>query len=270
MTTQTFKEFEHQAWQKAVAQYDVSFSRLTQQMIPAILKALNIRKGMSFLDVACGPGYLAAAAHKKGANASGVDFSSAMIARAQELHPHIAFEEGDAEDLKKYPDACFDTLAMNFGILHLEKPEAALKAAFRVLKKGGKVAFTCWCTPQESLAFSFILKAVEMFGNPKVKLPPAPPLFYFCDHDNCKKALQKAGFTSPEIQVVKQEWELHSPDELFEAFLKGTARTAGLLKGQTAEQLSAIRRDVHQSVSDYLKVKNSIPMPALVAWATKS
>lgn len=71
MATQTFKEFEHQAWQQAVEQYDASFSRLTGQMIPAIMEALDIRKGILFLDVACGPGYLAAAAHQVGARVTG-------------------------------------------------------------------------------------------------------------------------------------------------------------------------------------------------------
>src|SRR5579863_6815893 len=117
MTAQTFKEFEHQAWQQAVDQYDASFSRLTRQMIPAVLDALVVKKGTCMLDVACGPGYLAAAAHQRGAKASGADFSSAMVSRASQLHPGIDFNVGDAEDLREYQDASFDAVGMNFGIL---------------------------------------------------------------------------------------------------------------------------------------------------------
>lgn len=270
MTTLTFKEFEHQAWQKAVDQYNASFSRLTQQMIPAIISALDIRKGVNFLDVACGPGYLAAAAHHSGAKVNGVDFSSSMISLAKELHPGIDFNEGDAEDLNSYQDACFNAVAMNFGIVHLGEPEKALKAAYRVLKPGGRMAFTAWCKPEEAVGFSLILRAVEMYGNPKVELPLAPPLFFYSEHENCKNSLIRCGFTNPNIQVVNQTWQLHSPDELFEAFLKGTARTAGLLRGQSAEQLASIQNGLRNSVSVYMQNgKIILPMPAIVASGKK-
>ncbi|MFC2049386.1 class I SAM-dependent methyltransferase [Chlamydiota bacterium] len=270
MTLLSFKEFEHQAWLKAVDQYDISFSRLTQQTIPAILNELDIRKGVSMLDVACGPGYLAAAAHHKGAIVNGVDFSSAMIARARQHHPHIDFSEGDAEDLKKYSDEHFDAVGMNFGIIHLGQPENALKAAYRVLKVGGRLAFTAWCKPQEAVGFLFVRQAVEKFGNPNVELPLALPLFFFSEPENCKNVLTQCGFANPHIQVINQTWELHSLDELFEAFLKGTARTAGLLKGQSAEQQKAIREAICNSLKDYTSHgKITIPMPALVASGTK-
>ena len=38
-----FKEFEHDAWQTVVDDYDASFSRLTQQSIPAILDILQVK-----------------------------------------------------------------------------------------------------------------------------------------------------------------------------------------------------------------------------------
>jgi ubiquinone/menaquinone biosynthesis C-methylase UbiE len=271
MATLSFKEFEHQAWQIAVDQYDASFSRLTQQMIPAIIHALDIQKGMHFLDVACGPGYLAAAAHQKGAKVSGVDFSSSMVSRAKQLHSNIDFNEGDAENLERYQNGYFDAVGMNFGIVHLGQPEEALKAAYRVLKVGGKVAFTAWCNPQEAIGFSLVLRAVEMFGNPNVELPPAPPLFFYSEPENCRTALLRCGFINPSVQIINQIWELRSPDELFEAFFKGTARTAGLLKRQSAEQLAAIRKAIHNSVSEYMQHgKITFPMPALAACGTKS
>ncbi|MBX9744308.1 MAG: methyltransferase domain-containing protein [Chlamydiales bacterium] len=119
----------------------------------SIIHALDIQKGVHFLDVACGPGYLAAAAHQKGAKVSGVDFSSSMVSRAKQLHSNIDFNEGDAENLEGYQDGCFDAVGMNFGIVHLGQPEQALKAAYRVLKAGGRVAFTAWCNPPKSDRF---------------------------------------------------------------------------------------------------------------------
>lgn len=238
-------------------------------MIPSILNAVDIQKGMRLLDVACGPGYLAAAAHERGALVTGIDFSSSMVSRAKELHSEIHFEEGDAEDLKNYQEDCFDAVSMNFGMIHLGQPEKAMQAAFRVLKSGGKFAFSVWCHPREAVGFSFVLQAVEKFGNLHVELPSAPPLFFYSEQENCKAALLRCGFSHPQVQVVHQTWELHSPDELFQAFLKGTARTAGLLKLQSTQQLTAIRQAIQNAVAEYCKEKLMLPMPALVVSGIK-
>ena len=42
------------------------------------------------------------------------------------------FQEGDAESLA-FPDESFDAVAINFGVLHLARPDAALSEACRVL-----------------------------------------------------------------------------------------------------------------------------------------
>lgn len=270
-TDHSFKEFEHQAWQQAVDQYDASFSRLTRQTIPAILDALNIQKGTRLLDVACGPGYLAAAARQKGAEAIGVDFSSEMLSRAKQLHADLHFQEDDAESLQTFEDRSFDAAVMNFGIVHLSEPENALKAAYRVLKPGGKMAFTAWRPPQEAVGFSLVLRAIEQFGNPHVELPPAPPLFFYGEPEHCKQALLRCGFTNPITQIIHQFWEIKSPDEVLDAFLKGTARTAGLLKKQSDQQLTAIRKSIREEIQTLMRDgKITISMPAILASGTKT
>ena len=67
MMIDEFKAFELQGWQGAVAQYDASFGRLTQQTVPRMLDVLGVSAGTRFLDVACGPGYLTAQAARRGA-----------------------------------------------------------------------------------------------------------------------------------------------------------------------------------------------------------
>ena len=92
--------------------------------------------GTRVLDVATGPGTIAGVAAARGADVVGLDFSGAMIAEATRLHPAVAFREGDAHALP-FDAASFDAVVMNFGLLHLARPETAMAEAHRVLRGDG-------------------------------------------------------------------------------------------------------------------------------------
>ena len=109
----TFREFEHRAWQGVARLYEDYFVALTTQ---PLLDAVEAHAGDALLDIATGPGYIAAAAARRGATVTGLDFSSAMIAQATALHPNISFREGDAGNLP-FPDTSFDVVVIGFGIV---------------------------------------------------------------------------------------------------------------------------------------------------------
>src|SRR5438045_7244840 len=145
-TRDEFSSFEHESWQQVAGKYDSTWSSLTRQFIPHLLDAVQIAPGMRILDVACGPGYVSAAARQRGAIPTGIDFSSEMVAIATRLSPGVEFGEGDAQNLP-FADATFDRVLMNFGLLHLSQPQQACAEACRVLRAGGKFGFTIWAEP---------------------------------------------------------------------------------------------------------------------------
>src|SRR6185369_13777942 len=91
-----FHEFEHHGWQRAAARYGPGFGIITVQAISPLLDAAGAKRGIRVLDVACGPGYAAAAAASRGCVVTGVDFSSEMVSIAQQENPGVEFREGDA------------------------------------------------------------------------------------------------------------------------------------------------------------------------------
>jgi ubiquinone/menaquinone biosynthesis C-methylase UbiE len=133
MNPRAFRAFEQAGWENIPTRYHEAFGDLTTQAIEPLLEAVDVRRGVRMLDVATGPGYVAAAAAQRGANVVGVDFSAAMVAEARRRYPAVTFQEGDAEELP-FPDNSFDAGVMNFGLLHLGRPEQALAEAHRVLR----------------------------------------------------------------------------------------------------------------------------------------
>jgi SAM-dependent methyltransferase len=270
LDSEKFRSFEHAGWQQIPAGYHEAFGSLTQQAIEPLLDAVRLKKAMSFLDIASGPGYVAAAAAKRGATVLGLDFSAAMVAQARELHSGVEFREGDAEKLP-CGNGLFDAAAMNFGILHLAQPQAALVEAHRVLRSGGRFAFSVWCPPEETIGFQIVLRAVELHGEPRVELPEGPPFFRYSDPEECKRGLLVAGFESPAVTKIKQVWRLPAGDGLFDAMKDSTVRTAGLLRAQKPTVLNKIREVMRAEVKKHTKrgiVR--LPMPALIASGVKT
>ena len=264
-----FREFERAGWEGVPAGYHQAWGSLTTQASGALLDAVGVKKGTNFLDIASGPGYVAAAASKRGAVAVGVDFSSAMVAVAQKLHPSVEFRQGDAEALP-FDNGLFDAAVMNFGLLHLGNPDLAIIEAYRVLDSDGRFAFTVWAKPEETMGFGIVLRAVEQYGETNVPLPPGPPFFRFSEPSEAKRSLEAAGFKSPRVKKVNQLWRLLSRDGLFEAMKDTTVRTAGLLRAQKGEVLNKIRDAIRKETERYTKGDIvELPMPAMLASARK-
>ena len=89
--------FEHAGWQRAASSYGNSFAHATAPFVTPLLEAAEISHGQHVLDVACGPGHLAAAASARGATSHGLDFSAEMVGIARSNHPEVVVTEGDAE-----------------------------------------------------------------------------------------------------------------------------------------------------------------------------
>ena len=141
-----FHDFEHAGWQKAAEHYARDVRDADRSSVRPAARGGRRPAGVRLLDVACGPGYVAGVAAAQGARVIGLDFSPLMVAEARRRYPDVEFREGDAEALP-FDDGGFDAAVMNFGLLHLARPEAAIAEAHRVLAAGGRYAFTVWARP---------------------------------------------------------------------------------------------------------------------------
>ena len=263
-----FHDFERTGWESNVSEYDAAFARVTSQSITPLLDAVAIRQGIRLLDVATGPGYVAAVAAARGAQVTAIDFSAPMVAHARSVNPAIDFRVGDAEALS-LPGHTFDAVVMNFGMLHLARPEQAMTEAARVLKPGRRFAFTVWAKPEEAVGFGLILNAIQSCGNLGVQLPQGPPFFRFSEPAECDRTLRDSGFLDVRVALIPQVWRFDTPDGLFDAIYGGGVRIKAILRAQSEEALHAIRATVREAIRKYTANGTiELPMPSILVSAT--
>ena len=266
-----FSRFEHAGWERVADKYDLAWSSLTRQFIPYLIDGAKLARGMSVLDVACGPGYVSAAANMLDAVPTGIDFSEKMIAIAKRMFPEIPFMQGDARNLP-FKDAGFDRVLMNFGLLHVAHPEKACAEACRVLKSGGKFAFTVWAGPERNPGAKIVSDAIEAHANLDVGLPEGPPKYLYGEREECRKVMERAGFDGNSMTYERRtvQWHVPSPSYFFEAERDAGVRTAGLLARQTSQKLEAIRIAIANKMQRYARGDEFVlPMVAHVVIVAK-
>ncbi len=266
-----FLEFERAGWEdtNVVHHYEREIAALTRQSSGFLLDAGAVGAGCRVLDVACGPGFLTAAAAERGASAMGVDFSSAQVAVADRRYPGLRFEVADAGALP-FPDSSFDAVLSGFGMLHFPDAGGAAVEACRVLVPGGRFAFTVWDQPERVVAMGALLGAVRAHGRTDVDIPAGPDFFALSEPARCHELLLAAGFEHPRVEYVPQVWRLTAPEHVFEAFQRATVRMGALLQAQSAGQTARIRAALRQELSTYRRGDGyEVPMPALLATGYK-
>ncbi len=108
----------------------------------------RVGPGSTALDVATGTGDLAVELARRGAEVTGMDFAPAMLELARRKAPGLAFEEGDALELR-HADASFDAVTVGFGARNFSDLDRGLAEMARVAKPGGRVVVLEITTPQK-------------------------------------------------------------------------------------------------------------------------
>jgi SAM-dependent methyltransferase len=266
---EAIRVFEHGRWERAAPGFAASFATATGQFVEALLDAAAVRAGARVLDVACGTGAAAAEAAARGAIATGVDFSGAMLGEARRAHPEISFLEGDAEALP-CGDATFTAVVANFGVHHVPRPPLALAEAFRVLAPGGRIAVSFWADPAQNIAWKLLLDAVGRHGH-SAALDAPPPGGGFGSVQQILDALRNAGFGALQAQFERRVWRHRDGANLVAALRAGTARMAALIDAQSDADLSAVVADIDAHAGLWQSDRGlALPIVAVIAAGMKS
>ncbi len=269
--SEEFKAFESAGWAARAATYDDLMGAVTARFVEPLLDAAGVRAGTRLLDVACGPGTLAASAAARGADPVGLDLAAGMVEVARERHPELQFLQGDVEHLP-FGDASFDAVAAGFLLHHLPHPERGAAELARVLAPSGRLAATVWDRPERMRLIGLADDAMARAeADTAVALPEGPDAFGFAEPAEFEALLSGAGFEAVSVRRIEFTHRAASVDELWDGLLGGTVRTTEQVQAQPASVRERIRTafaelaEAHRSADGTLEV----PVAAVLASAER-
>jgi SAM-dependent methyltransferase len=246
-----FRDFERRGHDRAARTYEDFFGPVTAGAIGPLLDAAAVRRGTRVLDVATGPGVVAAVAAARGARTVGVDLSPQMVALARARHPALDLRVGDAEQLP-FAEASVDAVVCNFGLGHFGHAERVAMEFVRVLARGGRAAVSWWDGAERTRVSGVFFEALANAGIGEAPgVPAGPPFFRFSDPAELRALLTIAGLE--DVTVCSLEWThpVASAEAWWQGGLAGLVRVSAVVRSQSADVQSRIRAAFDRLVETY-------------------
>lgn len=222
--------------------------------------------GERVLDVACGTGIVArqiAPSVGPGGTVAGLDISPHMLAVAHERSESegldIAWYESRAEE-SPFPDASFDLVTCQFGLMFFTDRAVALAGMHRVLSPGGRVVSSVFQGIERHPFYVRLNKVIhERFG-----VSGVGDIFALGEVGKLRALFAGAGFGNVDIQPFDFEAQFPAPD----AFLAGEidVDTAAIPEmqhldaGARAEMVKAIASQMRDALREVTE-GNHVVMP---------
>lgn len=229
-------------WDEAASVYEDQFEKVTSTTVGRLIAALAPREGLTFADVACGPGTVTMQLAARGAAVKASDFSAEMVKRAQARAAGLPVEVdvADAAALP-YADDTVDGAVSNFGVIFCPDIDGALRELARVTRRGGRLAMTAWTT-EKANGWTTLLTD-DYAAQLDFDIAPRP-MYRWNSADEFAAALAAAGWRDVAIDVIDFEPRLYDPDDLSEVLTTPATRLAlaALTDEQTAILLDYLQR----------------------------
>lgn len=266
-----FRRYERQRHDNLATTYHDFFTPVTLLAAQHLLAAAHVRAGIDLLDIATGPGSLAAEAKKLGAKPVGIDLSPGMIELARKSYSGIDFRVADVEHLP-FNDGSFDAVVCNFSLGHFPHPEKATAECIRILKTGGHIALSWWDDPTKQRIQGLFREAITEIG---AALPPDVPKGYsilrFADTDEFHRLLDGAGLADIKVEDHETDYLIPDVDTLWRGGIGSFAVTASAIAHQDAKTQTAIRAALERRAAVYMTPSGlKLPVAFKIGSGTKS
>lgn len=254
------RTFERRGHDALATTYHAFFTAVTALATDPLLEAVHLQPGTRLLDVATGPGALAAEAANRGARPTGIDLSPQMVELARRLNPGIDFRQADVEHLS-FADDTFDAVVCAFGLGHFPRPEAAVAESVRTLLPGGRLAFSWWDDPSRQRIQGIFRDAISEVGvSVSADVPQGHNVYRFSNTVEFVRLLGGAGLIEVAVTEHATTYCVPDTDTLWRGGL-GSLLLTGAAIGQQDKSTQDLIRTAFERCASVYKSANGLNVP---------
>jgi SAM-dependent methyltransferase len=183
------------------------------------------------------------------------DFSPKMVEAARQRGSelgarNVEYRVMDAENMDLEDDSIDDVLC-RWGLMLMADPVSALRETRRVLKPGGRLAFSVWAGPESNpWAATPGLLLVERGHLPPPE-PGAPGIFSMADRARIEELVKGAGFEDTKVRDMKLEWPFADFDEYWRFINELAGGIATVLAKLPEEEVREVRGALEERVAPF-------------------
>jgi SAM-dependent methyltransferase len=223
-----------------------------------MVRKLDPQPGDTVLELAAGlgdTGLMAARLIGETGRVFITDFTPEMVAaarrRAEELSVENAeFRTLDAERMDLETDSV-DGVLCRWAYMQMIDPAAAFAETRRVLRPGGRLAFSVWAERERNPTLSLAGNVLVELGHTPPPDPQEPSAFFLADPERIRKLVEGAGFAEPEIEEVSFRWRFASRDTYWRYLTETAASASRILRSLSPEAQNTVRKRVHEAARPY-------------------
>lgn len=233
--------------------YEQYIGRWSRLFVPAVLVEAEVAVGDRVLDVATGPGEAAAIALSRVGPTGlvvGVDISPAMLdtacARFAAQRFRAAAMDGQA---LAFPDASFDCVVCQLGLMFFPDPARGLAEFRRVLRLGRRAAVCVISTPERAPVWGVLADTLSRYlPNHRDQLHLS---FVLADPGRLDRMLGAAGFRDVGVKRETRDAVFESFDEYWSPIEEGIGSMPQAYRALPKATRQAVRREVKAGLSRF-------------------
>ncbi len=224
------------------------------------VQTLGVEPAMRVLDLGCGDGTTALPLAMRGADVTGIDIASNLVAagnrRAGEAGlKNLRFREGDASSLEGVADDSFDLTLSVFGAMFAPRPHDVAKEMVRVTKPGGRVVMGNWI-PGHPTFVAQVLKISSAYTPPPPEGFVSPMTWGLEQH--IVERFGQAGVAKEKISLTENTFVFRSPEKSPEEVIDAFRRFYGpTMNAYDAADKNGKVEELHRELVELAKAKNT-------------
>ena len=232
--------------------------KVSRRVSEWMIRRLDPQPGDTVLELAAGlgdTGFMAARLVGESGRVIITDFAPEMVAgarrRAEEIGVKNAeFRVLDAEQMDLEMDSV-DGVLCRWAYMLTTDPATAFAETRRVLRPGGRLAFSVWASRERNPALSLVGRVLELQGHIPPPEPEAPGAFAMADPERTRELVVRAGFAEPEIEEVSFRFSFVNQEAFWRYLTETSASASPVLRSLPTTAQEAVREQVHEAARPF-------------------